>query len=681
MSRDLSSDGNDFLPVPAARRALLDASSGEPFDRLARVAAAALQAPAALVAVLSDGAEVWKGAFGIPAPLQGPHPGPSFLDRVIRTGEPLALANAGADARFAGHPLVTGAGIVAFLGVPIGSPCSPLPACLAVLDSRVRVWTAEEVDRLRDLSLSVLAEVELFHLRAGERSREEEYQRERQQKAALLAGTPQGLLLLDQAGRVKLLNATAARFFRQVSSRPPEPLVGKSIWEECPEVADSAFARECLKAEAEQRAFRLESYLPGLGRWLAFHGTRLPEGLCVTFEDVTERVLLERSLRDQAEQLAEADRGRGQFLLRLAHELRDALTPIRNALNLWEAQDPGGVEAGEARALAAGEVRNVSQLLEDLLEVSQCAPDMRPRLGPLDLGGVVGAALRVVLTLPATRGRNLLVNLPPEPLMVAGDRSMLERVLGHLLENAAKFTSPGGQIWLDASSLGAEVVLRVRDSGSGIAPELLPHIFDQFMRAERAQGRLQEGVGIGLTLVRCLVEQHGGRVEAHSEGPGRGSEFVVRLPALTEAGPGQSPAGTDRGNPGRRQLRILVVDNIQESAQSVALLLRMWGHAVRVAIDPFAALEDACAHPPDVALLDLGMPGMDGYELARRLRAQSGPNGTVLVALTGYSMEEDRRRAREVGFDHFFVKPVAPEDLRHLLELQGPAEQPNLAVT
>jgi signal transduction histidine kinase len=626
--------------------------------------------------VSSNGTEVWKGAFGLPetaTPPQGLPPAASFLDHVVSTGVPLALANASEDPRFATHPLVTGAGVIAFLGVPVGPPSSPLPACLAVLDSRARTWTPEEVAQLRDLSLSVLAEVELYRLRAEAKAREEENQRERRQKAAVLAGIPRGLLLLDPAGRVTLFNAPAARFLRQMSGRPPGLLVGKNLWQECPEVADSAFARECLKAEAEQRAVYLETYVPGLGRWYAFHGTRLPEGLCVTFEDVTERVRLEKSLRDQAERLGEADRGKEQFLLRLAHALRDALAPIRNALHLWEAQGPAGGEAGAARDLAAGEVQHVSRLLEDLLEVSQRAPDkLQPSFRPLDLGAVVGDALRTALALPATRGRSLLVNLPPEPLAVAGDGSMLKRVLVHLLENAVRFTDPGGQIWLDAGRAGPEAVLRVRDNGSGIAPELLPHIFDQFMRAEHSQERLPGGLGIGLALVRRLAELHGGAVEAHSAGPGRGSEFVVRLPALAAAAPGQSPAQTKRSRSGRRPLRILVVDNCQETAQSVALLLRVWGHEVRVAYDPLAALDDTHAHPPEVVLLDLGMPGMDGYEVARRLRAQAESKGAVLVALTGYSKEEDRRRALEAGFDYYMVKPVDPEDLRDLLEVQGP---------
>jgi signal transduction histidine kinase/ActR/RegA family two-component response regulator len=656
--------GGSDLPRPDLRRALTEAPDGEPFERLTRCAAAALKAPAALLAVVAEGREVWKGAFGLAEPSAAGEAPPAspLLRQLAAGGDPLELPNAHEDPRFAHDPLVAGAGVTSFLGVPLG----PLSACLAVMDFRPRGWAAEETQLLRDLARSAADELEVFRLREELRAGQGEVLRERREKAALLTGIPLGIILLDPEGHITLCNPEAARVLRLVSGRNPEQLLGKSIWQECPEIADSTFARALRQAEAEGRPCELETYLPRLRRWFAFRGTRSPEGLCLTFQDVTERTQLEKSLRARAEESAEAARGREEFLTVLAHELRDALAPIRNALHLWGTGGPAAAEGEESRALAEREVQRVTRFLEDLLEVSHLAPDsLRPNLERVDLGEVVAEAVRAVLAAPEGRGHRLIVDLPPEPLAVEGDRRMLEQVLGHLLSNAAKFTRPGGQIWVEARSEEDAAVLRVRDSGVGIAPEMLPRIFDLFLRAGRSEAHLQRGLGVGLTLVRRLVRLHGGRVEARSEGAGRGSEFIIRLPAA-EAAP--APAAALNGS-GRKPLRILIVDNSKEAAQSVAVLLRTWGYEVRVTYDPFAALEEARACRPQVILLDIGMPGMDGYEVAQRLRGQGELRGAVLVAVTGYGEEEDRRRAREAGFDYHMVKPVDPNDLRALLEL------------
>jgi CheY-like chemotaxis protein len=290
-----------------------------------------------------------------------------------------------------------------------------------------------------------------------------------------------------------------------------------------------------------------------------------------------------------------------------------------------------------------------------------------PPLEPLDLAAVVANGLRTALASPEGRGQRLLVDLPPEPLPVDGNPDLLEQVVVHLLSNAAKFMRPGGQSWLELHRDEDEAVLRVRDSGVGIAPEALPHVFDLFMRAERSQGRLRDGLGVGLTLVRRIVKLHGGEVGAHSDGPGRGSEFEVRLPLRTEAP--AAPAAAPE--PGQEAQPILVVDNSKEAAQSIALLLRAWGYECRVAYDPLSALDAVHAAPPAVVLLDIGMPGMDGYEVARRLRCQPESRDVVLVAVTGYGEEEDRQRAREAGFNYHMTKPVDPGDLRGLLEMAG----------
>lgn len=493
--------------------------------------------------------------------------------------------------------------------------------------------------------------------------------------AALLADIPVGLFWLDREGHFTRLNPAANRFFQQACGRSAEGLAGKSIWQECPEVADSAFAKACRQAEAENRDVYLESYFPALRRWFSFRGGSSAEGLCFALQDTTERAELEQSLVQRAEQLAESARGKEHFLAELAHELRDALGPIRNALHVWGTQDLGR-EGEQTRALAEQEVRHISGLMENLLKVVQLTwATSQTDLASLDLVGVAVDALRTALISPAARGHQLLVDLPSEPLPVHGDRALLEQALGHLLANAAKFTRPGGQIGLRLGREEGQAVLRVRDNGVGIAAQVLPRIFNLFMSADWTRGRLGDGLGVGLTLVRRVAELHGGTVEAHSEGPDRGSEFVLRLPAPEQALP-QPPASE---GPRQEPLQVLVVDNSKEAAQSIALLLQTWGYQVRVTYDPFAALESARTQPPAVVLLDIGMPGMDGYEVARRLRQQPESQNVMLVAVTGYGEAEDRDRARAAGFDYHMTKPVDPNDLRSLLELAASAERSEAA--
>jgi CheY-like chemotaxis protein len=262
----------------------------------------------------------------------------------------------------------------------------------------------------------------------------------------------------------------------------------------------------------------------------------------------------------------------------------------------------------------------------------------------------------------------LSVSLPTDPVCIEGDPARLQQIIGNLLSNAAKYTDCGGSIRLTVQRQGDRVVLRVRDTGIGMVAEMLPRVFDLFVQAERRLDRSHGGLGVGLTLVRRLVEMHGGSVSAHSEGLGKGSEFVVRLPVLPEEAkghplPGQGGVPGSTPSPPRR---ILVVDDNLDAADSLAALLRLEGHTVRVANDGPAALAAAQVEPPDLVILDLGMPGMDGFEVARRLREQPGRT-TVLVALTGWAQEDDRRRCSEAGFDGHLPKPVEPDALRQFL--------------
>ncbi len=367
-------------------------------------------------------------------------------------------------------------------------------------------------------------------------------------------------------------------------------------------------------------------------------------------------------------ELREADQLKDEFLAMLAHELRNPLAPVRNALHILKQPGVTAALTGQVRDMAERQVQHMARLLDDLLDVSRISRGrIELQKESVDVAALVRRTVEAVHPLFEERRHELTVTVPAAPLRVEADPTRLEQVLTNLLNNAAKYTDPGGQVWLTAEPEDGMVVLRVRDTGIGIEPALLPRIFDLFVQAERRLDRSQGGVGIGLTLVKRLVELHGGSVAAHSEGPGRGSDFVVRLPAARAAG--ERPAGPAPGGaaPAPPRRRVLVVDDNPDAADSLALLLGLAGQEVRAAYDGPSALARAGDFRPQMVFLDIGMPGMDGYEVARRLRRQAGPNGVVLVALTGWGQDEDRRRSEEAGFDRHLVKPVEPEALEAIL--------------
>jgi CheY-like chemotaxis protein len=372
------------------------------------------------------------------------------------------------------------------------------------------------------------------------------------------------------------------------------------------------------------------------------------------------------------ERLVEADRRKDEFLAMLAHELRNPLAPLRNAALLL--QQPGLDQPFLERTgeMMGRQVQHLGRLVDDLLDLSRIARGkMHLRREWVDLGQAVQRAADASRSLVHARRHELIVSVQVPPARLLADPLRLEQILTNLLNNAARYTPEGGRIWLTAATEGGEAVVRVRDTGIGIPPEMLSRIFGLFAQVERQQERTEGGLGIGLSLVKSLTELHGGTVEAHSDGPGRGSEFVVRCPLPTDAPPQSAPVTLEEPAAAERTLRVLLVDDNVDGAQSLAMLLRLWGHEVAVAHDGAAALPVAAAQRPQIALLDIGLPGMDGYELARRLRAQPGLGQTALVALTGWDQEEDRRRSQEAGFAHHLVKPV---DLAALQELLAAAQ-------
>jgi PAS domain S-box-containing protein len=396
-------------------------------------------------------------------------------------------------------------------------------------------------------------------------------------------------------------------------------------------------------------------------------------------EDLAHRaaVAVENARLYQA--VREADRRKDEFLALLGHELRNPLAPVRNALHILKA--PAATEAvlARAREMMERQVEHMVRLVDDLLDVSRIVRGkVEIRRGPVDLAAVVASAVEAAQPAVEAGGHTLVVEVAAGPLTVNGDAVRLAQVVSNLLTNAAKYTEPGGRIMLAAARDGDEdgAVVRVRDTGIGIPPELLPRLFDMFFQAERRTKDAQGGLGIGLSIVKGLVELHGGTVEAHSAGRGTGSEFVVRLHLAGNPRAGGS-AGEDRSSPPTHAnphsaCRILVVDDNADAADSLVALLRLEGHEVMVAYDGPAALAAAERAAPAVAFLDLGMPKMDGYELARRFRESPALRSVKLVALTGWGQPEDRARAAAAGFDHHLVKPAEAAQLDALLARLSP---------
>ena len=395
------------------------------------------------------------------------------------------------------------------------------------------------------------------------------------------------------------------------------------------------------------------------------------------FYDNTERSRLERQTREQAEDLIEQHRQKDEFLAMLSHELRNPLAPLTSAVELLGRQQNQDPVYSQACRVIERQVRQMKHLIDDLLEVSRITSgNVRLRKEPVRVADIVERALETTQPLIFKRRHQLTVSLPPHPVWLDADATRLEQVLVNLLNNAAKYTDEGGHLWLsvvqegDAGSTagGAVAVIKVRDNGMGIAAELLPHVFDLFTQAERAIDRSQGGMGIGLSLVRQLVELHAGTVEAHST-PGQGSEFVVRLPVRQAAAsplalppPVASPA-----RPAGRRCRVLAVDDSVDAVEFLARLLRLSGHEVEVAYDGPSAVQAALAMRPDVVLLDIGLPGLTGYEVARQLRQEPALKNTVLVALTGYGRESDRQRSRNAGFSYHLVKPAGVSEVEEIL--------------
>jgi two-component system CheB/CheR fusion protein len=481
------------------------------------------------------------------------------------------------------------------------------------------------------------------------------------QLATILRNSPHVVYIKDLQGRFLVTNQS----FNQLVGCDP---VGKTAFDVFPPETAEALARRDQEVLTEGNAVESELVLA--------HGSQPSLFLTVTFplRDDNDAIIATGGIGTDVTRLKQAEQEarsavahRDTFLAMLSHELRNPLGAVLGAASVLEVPSASQKERADALEVILRQAGQMGRLLDDLLEVTRLTQNkITLHREPVTLAEVVEEAVRAVAHVLEKGRLDLQVATPPEPLTVLGDATRLQQLLVNLLTNAVKYTPPGGQVFLELLREGGEAVLKVRDTGVGIRPDLLPRIFDLFVQADDTLDRGKGGIGVGLTLVRIIAELHGGRVEAHSDGIGKGTQFVVRLP-LT---PQPIAASADRIEPPEEPApsnRVLIVEDNEDSRRMLQTLLGLAGHDVRVAASGPEGLEAILQQRPALALIDIGLPGLDGYELARQVRAKMGNGGTYLVALTGYGRVEDRERARQAGFDEHLVKPIRRADLDRVL--------------
>jgi signal transduction histidine kinase len=408
-------------------------------------------------------------------------------------------------------------------------------------------------------------------------------------------------------------------------------------------------------------------------------GSYSPETLRKTVDDAIERIQIRRELERQRVELerlyaeaSEADRRKDEFLAMLAHELRNPLAPILNAVHVMKLRGEDRTTTDRMRAIIEQQVNQLSRLVDDLLDVSRITRGkIQLRSQSVDLTSIVSQAVDNIRPTIERRCQHLSLQVPEESLRIEADPTRIEQVIVNLLSNASKYTDPGGSIALVVDRLADEAVVSVKDNGIGIAPELLPEIFDLFTQADHSLERSQGGLGIGLTLVKSLVQMHGGQVSATSDGLGHGSEFTVRFPLATRLLEAELAAEIDELTHSGDSLKVLIVDDNSHAAESLAMIVKLWNHEPRISFSGLEALGLVEDYRPSVVLLDIGLPGMDGYSVAKSIRTRPEFEGVTLVAMTGYGRDEDLQMSRSAGFDHHLVKPIDFDELQTILGKVG----------
>lgn len=490
----------------------------------------------------------------------------------------------------------------------------------------------------------------------------------------------EGIITIDHRGLIQSFNPAAERIFDYQAAE----VLGRSV---------NMLMPESVQHEHDQH---LENYLRtgeakviGIGREVSGRrrdGSIFPMDLAVSefrlhgqvfftgiVRDITERKRLEQELRRRISELAETDRRKDEFLAMLAHELRNPLAAISNAVQLV-GQFSDRQQSEWAALVINRQIKHLTRLIEDLLDVSRITRgQVHLHKEIIDVASVLENAVQNVRPAIDERKHTLTVSAQAGTMWVDADATRIEQVLTNLLNNAAKYTDKGGSIWIEAAREDSEAVIKIKDTGIGIPADKLSLIFELFAQGDRSLARQEGGLGIGLTLARSLAELHGGSLDAFSAGPGEGSEFTLRLPAAERPRADGHPEQIQAATAGAGS-RVLVVDDNLELALGLARLLKLLGHDVRLAHDGPTALEVAAAFQPAVVLLDIGLPGLDGYQVAMALRQEGPSKDARIIAITGYGHEDDRKRSREAGFDHHLVKPIEFRSLITLLAETAPSK-------
>ncbi|MFC0250307.1 hybrid sensor histidine kinase/response regulator [Massilia consociata] len=622
---------------------------------LARVAFAELRSATGPATVRRDWCRPGIASIaGLNSPLEAF--GPAVAQQ-LRSGGDVVIGDVGQDERTreirANYEAVS---VRAHVTLPLVK-AGELRIILGMHSDTPRAWTQDEVRMAREMAERTWAAVEAAGAQA-------ELRAERDQSQYIFDTMAEGFALVDRDWTITRMNANGLELIR----RPASDVVGRNHWEAFPESVGTGIERIGRRAMEEGVAGSVEYAYPLAGAepvWMEVRVYPALNGLAIFFRDITARHRAQEQLRLEAQR-------KDEFLAMLAHELRNPLAPIGAAAELlaMDKLDADGVR--RTSAIVARQVGHMTSLINDLLDVSRVTRGLVAlESGAVDIKATVADAVEQVRPLVEARRHRLELHLAPEHALVQGDRKRLVQVLANLLNNAAKYTPDGGRIVLQMEAGTDSVLLCVADNGIGMTPEVQAGVFDLFTQAQRTSDRTQGGLGIGLALVKSLVELHRGEVAVHSDGPGLGSRFSVRLPRMTL--PGAVAAGDGTGRPallpaavGRR---VLVVDDNVDAAELMGMMLRSAGHRVHIEHHAQRAIDAAEETRFDACILDIGLPGMDGNELARRLRALPATRGALLVAVTGYGRQQDRDASRAAGFDHHLVKPVDIAQLLALLAL------------
>lgn len=578
-----------------------------------------------------------------------------LIGEAVRTGNDLVIADVNTDERTAAYANAYAAnGVRAVVAIPL-MKAGRMRAILSLHDCQPHHWTEHEISLAQDMVDRTWSAVESAQA-------QNELRHERDQSQYIFDSMTEGFGLMDKDWTMLRVNAEGLR----ITQRTAHQVIGKNHWKVFPELEGTSLEESYRQVKETRQATLVETpyiFPDGSNGWVEIRVyPALNGGMAFFFRDISER-------KADQEKLQDADRRKDEFLAMLAHELRNPLAPISAAAELLQLVKLNEDRVRQTSQIIGRQVQHMTSLVDDLLDVSRVTRGLvELDKAVLDVSHIVADAIEQVTPIIRARHHRLAMHLTPEETLVQGDRKRLVQVLANLLNNAAKYTPEGGNIQVRTDMRGSHVIIEVGDDGIGMAPELVARAFDLFAQAERSSDRSSGGLGLGLSLVRNLVELHHGTVTCESAGLGRGSKFTICLPHLVEHDAHRN-AQTDSKEQQKQvqSLRILVVDDNVDAASMLAMLLEASGHEVLVEHSARRALELSRNEAPQVCLLDIGLPDMDGNELAQQLRAQPETARAVLIAVTGYGQEKDREQTLAAGFDHHLVKPVDTKKLNSLL--------------